>query len=259
MLASRFIGRDNLIPSLDTVLAHENKGMMGILAAERGLPYIKQDYCISHRNESKQELSYPFVYKALGGAGSKGVSLVHNKKDHSRSIGRSLFADLSIREFKEGVKNTVRKLLNRKAQAEYLAQQARYCAQEFVPGLQSDFKVLVFWDKVYVLKRSVREGDFRASGSGKFEIQNEIDPVLAELAIECRAKLCSPFCSLDFVTLCSGEYKLIEFQTCHFGPYTYLNAYCYRIKSELVEVSKNISFDKELALSLVNYLNENSV
>jgi len=45
---------------------------------------------------------------------------------------------------------------------------SKFIVQEFIPDLSNDWKVLVFWDKYYVLRRKNRPNDFRASGSGLF-------------------------------------------------------------------------------------------
>lgn len=258
VLTARFIARSNLVPALDTVLAHENKGIMGILAAEKSLSYISQDYRIETEVKDRDDIKFPFVYKSLGGAGSKGVALVGNKKELSKSILASKVQDISIKEIKEGAKNLLRKILRRGEQADYLSQQARYCEQEFIPNLGSDFKVLVFWEKVFVLKRAVRDGDFRASGSGRFEIQEKIDPKLAQLAVDCRRRLNSPYCSLDFVILESGQYKLIEFQTCHFGPYTQLSSICFYNKKNISDLNPK-SFEEELTSSIISYVHETTI
>ncbi|WP_162922483.1 hypothetical protein [Aliivibrio sp. EL58] len=259
VLTARFYNRNNLVPSLDTVLAHENKGLMGILAAEKMLPYIKQNYRLADKISLPQQVSYPFVFKSLGGAGSKGVSLVKNQKQFLQSIKCTLRLDRSLKEVKEDARNIARKLLKRGEQARYLTQRAKFCEQEFIPELSSDYKVLVFWEKVFVLKRSVREGDFRASGSGCFEIQSTIDNVLAELAISCREKLSVPYCSLDFVTLPSGEYKLIEFQTCHFGPYTQISSEVFFRAGNIWGNTSSCVFESELVESMLSYVNETSI
>lgn len=259
VLFSRFNGKTNIVPALDTILAHENKGIMGILASEKKLPYIKQNYCLANKNNLDSGSKYPFVYKLLGGAGSKGVKLIRNRQEQLTAISRTKLLELSTKEVKEGAKNIIRNLIRRKEQAKYLSQQARYCEQDFIPSLDSDYKVLVFWDKVFVLKRSVRKGDFRASGSGHFEELDAIDQNLAELAIDCRKKLNSPYCSLDFVLLGSSEYKLIEFQTCHFGPYTQLfSKFYYQISNGKIVKEPN-SFEEEITLSLIKKLDEASI
>lgn len=258
VLTARFMGRNNLVPGLDTVLAHENKGLMGMLAAEKALPFVAQNYHISSV-ENPSLAKFPFVFKALGGAGSKGVSLIHDRKQLLKALRTTTFLEASVREMREGVKNRLRKWLNRKEQADYLTQQARFCEQAFVPELSSDYKVLVFWDKVYVLKRAVREGDFRASGSGKFEVQQTIDSALAELAIDCRKKLNAPYCSLDFVTLPTGEYQLIEFQTCHFGPYTQISATCFYNDTSLKLCADDEDFERNMTYAMLKYLNEATI
>ena len=97
-----------------------------------------------------------------------------------------------------------------------------FVEQEFISELNHDFKVLIFGDRYFVLKRNVRKNDFRASGSGDFEFIEPPYEVL-NFAKEVASKLDNPYLSLDIAQSDNGCH-LIEFQATNFGPYTLLNS-----------------------------------
>ncbi|WP_170246328.1 hypothetical protein [Colwellia hornerae] len=253
VLLARFIGRENLVPKLETVISHENKGMQGILAGELGINLISQDYhCTT--TVPKDYLSDTVVFKSLGGAGSIGVSLAKNKKQYQRKIRMNLLLNTTFLNIKEMSKNVLRRLLRRNSQANYLRKKARFVSQLFVKELLFDYKVLVLGEHVYFLKRYVRKDDFRASGSGQFEFEGNINPKLIQFAFDCKDKLNVPYCSLDLIEYGQGEIGLIEFQTVHFGPYTLLGSDCYYDKcgrKVLLEVKSETRFEEELVSSLI--------
>lgn len=255
ILFARFINNNNIVPPLDTILSHENKGIMGNIASTRKLPLVEQDY-INTKCDNIEKIEIPFVYKELTGAGSKGVRLVKDKKNLDKIIKKSLIDDLSFYSFRQILKNLIRRLTNRNDQANYLVISKCYCRQNYIPNLSFDFKVLVFGKNVYVLKRSVRKNDFRASGSGLFEIQSVIPDELAKTALLCKSKLDTPYCSLDFIKTENEEYKLIEFQTCHFGPYTYNSAKVYYSNGNIIGIDPSKSFEDELSDSFISYVNK---
>ncbi len=250
ILIARFIGRNNLVPRLETVVSHENKGMQGILASELGLDLITQDYhCNSTIPSSYDDKT--FVFKSLGGAGSIGVSLAKNKREYLQQIKMNLLLNTSFLNVKEMTKNVVRRILKRTAQANYLRKQARFVTQKFVNELTFDYKVLVMGEHVYFLKRYVRKDDFRASGSGAFEFEDNINPKLIEFAFACKDKLNVPYCSLDLIEYGQSEIGLIEFQTVHFGPYTLLESNCFYDR-KFVKVESKSTFEDQLLKSLID-------
>lgn len=95
----------------------------------------------------------------------------------------------------------------------------KFIIQNFVPGLEGDYKVLVFGEKYYVLHRKNRENDFRASGSGRFSFERELPPGLLDYAAKAFECFDVPFISLD-IARGSEEFFLMEFQFVHFGAYT---------------------------------------
>jgi hypothetical protein len=256
ILISRFIGRDNLVPKLETVISHENKGMQGMLASELGINLISQDYHCATTVPSDY-LSNTVVFKSLGGAGSVGVSLAKNKQQYQRKIRMNLLLNATLLNIKEMSKNVIRRLLKRNSQADYLRKNARFVSQLFVKELLFDYKVLVLGEHVYFLKRYVRKDDFRASGSGKFEFEEKISPKLIQFAFDCKDKLNVPYCSLDLIEYGQGNIGLIEFQTVHFGPYTLLESDSYydrgALKTNMTDKTPYI-YEQEIVESLLSYV-----
>ena len=208
-----------LIPSYKLLMAHENKGYQEILKKQEEFGNLFGNYLFDLDN---QTLPYPKVLKTSEGAGSSGVFLIKNEKELSE-IKRKHFSTSSI---KRKIINIQRKIsLNSREFELYKYRKSIFkllIEQKFIPNLKHDFKVLVFGDRYFVLKRSVRKNDFRASGSGNFEFVEPPREVL-DFAKEISEKLDNPYLSLDIAQSKHGCH-LIEFQATNFGPYTLLNA-----------------------------------
>lgn len=208
----------HLIPSYELLMAHEDKGFQEIMKKRKGFGNLKGQYVFDIDDGC---LPFPKVIKTSQGAGSSGVFLANKNKDLEK-IKSIFFKD----DFRRRVINAQRKMKLKKS--EYLIY--RYAKkkfnllieQEFIPNLKHDFKVLVFGNRYFVLKRSIRKNDFRASGSGDFEFI-EPPPEVLNYAKEIALILDNPYLSLDIAQSDQGCH-LIEFQGTNFGSYTLLNA-----------------------------------
>ena len=207
-----------LVPSYDLLMAHEDKGFQEILKHKEGFGDLKGNYIF---DIDKSSLNFPKVLKTSQGAGSSGVFLVKDLKELAK-----IKSDFFANDLKRRLIKLQRKI--RLNKTEYNIYKYRYkkfslfVEQEFIPDLKHDFKVLVFGDRYFVLKRSIRKNDFRASGSGNFEFVEPPREVL-EYAREVASILDNPYLSLDIAQSGTGCH-LIEFQGTNFGPYTLLNA-----------------------------------
>lgn len=214
----------NLIPRRVLIKAHENKGYQGLLARTLDIPYVSQSYFIDEKPVTAKT-----VVKCLSGAGSAGVTLCETTREQAQFLRTPKFWGSTTGQLLAYLKSFIKLRLGR---GDFLTEKlhfnqprVRYVHQDFIPNLAFDYKVLVFMDKCFVLKRGVRDHDFRASGSGKFEF---IEPsnALLDFALSVRQKLNSPYASLDVVK--HGDcYECIEYQCVHFGPYTQMNAPLY--------------------------------
>lgn len=200
-------------------------------------------------------VQYPCVIKKAAGAMSKGVFLAKDKDDlilKGRKVSRSP-------HYLAEAKEIVRVLKHKGYRAESKYQQ-KFIVQPFVPGLQNDWKILVFGDHYYVLRRGVKENDFRASGSGfnykggaeagfPVELLDQIEMIYNAFNV--------PHLSLDFAFDGDKGY-LIEYQAVYFGTATMDYSSDFYIKKNGVWAIEQKTFDQEgeFAWGLAHFLDQ---
>ncbi|MFQ2636107.1 hypothetical protein ACK3ZK_14595 [Aeromonas caviae] len=242
-----------VIPDRDLIKSHENKGYQGLYAKNKGLPFINQVYCIEPRNINERR-----VLKLVNGAGSGGVTLVSKLEELKKFTQKAILLRVGIKRLfyflRAYMKSVIKKGSINNLALEYYKVKEPYVLQDFVDGLSCDYKVLVFNNKCFVLKRNTRTNDFRASGSGKFEFI-EPEESLLSFSLDFRIKLNTPYVSIDVIKTESG-YKCIEFQCVHFGPYTQINAKFYyeEIGGQWIKNENNTILEKLLAESIVLFI-----
>lgn len=242
-----------LLPSYNMLLSHENKGFQELLKTELGFGNLKGNYFFDIDDSI---LSMPKVLKTISGAGSSGVFLAKGKKD---------VTNIKNKYFEVSNKRKIIKLQRRfkLKSSEFSIYDYRhkgfnlFVEQEFIPELSNDFKILIFGDRYYCLKRDVKDRDFRASGSGLFEFVKPPKEVL-DFAKSVFDKLDNPYASLD-IAESDGECYLIEFQGTNFGPFTLLNSssrYVYS-NNNWVEEENNKDLEENFAYALNTFLSNN--
>ena len=164
-----------------------------------------------------EHTGFPKVFKLRGGAGSKNVMLVHNQKEARRLVKKAFgkgFLQTSInnmvsediRKHKEGripffkiIKDIALYYLKPNGFHKTHAPEKGYAYfQDFIPDNKFDIRVVVVGDKAMGEKRFIREGDFRASGSGKFEYVKIREDVLT-IAFELASELKLQSVAFDFI------------------------------------------------------------
>lgn len=251
--------KDNnmLIPSYESLLAHDNKGFQVLLNGKYGLNLIDSRYYPDLKDLCTKEKQLPFVLKTVDGASSHGVSLIKDKSDIARLMSwPKLFDNKSF-----ALKAFLKKMIFRyKYDSDWELYRTygnkRYIAQNFIDGLEGDYKVLVFGDKYYTLKRGIRAGDFKASGSGLHsrDFDDEIFLVLDQ-AKEFVSKYKSHLYSLD-ICISNGQAFLIEFQFTHVGPVTLTESnFFYRFENnKWNKISSVSNLEQEFVNSVVKYI-----
>ncbi len=218
----------NLIPGFEFLKAHENKVFMEILRQTKIPSSIRtmESLTFGSIEEAqlllkKGKLKFPMILKNAQGAMSKSVYLIKEAKDLIKivkQVGRTM-------NNKSWLKETVRKFkyIGYKNESRY---QKKFILQPFIEGLSNDWKVLIYGDKIFILKRQIKKGDFKASGSGlnystglssKFPIQ------FLNFVYNFYQHLNVPHISLDFAFDGVNPY-IFEFQCIHFGTSTHFKS-----------------------------------
>lgn len=256
-----FSENNTLVPSYESLLAHDNKGFQVILDKKYNLGLIDADYfCDLSEIKDVKELEFPLVYKPANGASSIGVKKVRNYEELNGYNREPL--TLSKESIKRALKKYLFKSRFNKKWDDYISfGKKRFLLQSFIPGLQYDYKVLIFADKYYVLKRFVAENDFKASGSGLHsrDIGGELDVVLS-FSKDFKMKLKSHIYSLD-ICIKDGKPFIIEFQLTHVGPVTLTESEHYytfdKINNVWVKNQGPSDLETEFTTAIIEYVNEN--
>lgn len=171
--------------------------------------------------------SYPKVFKQRGGGGSQNVRIVKN-----RFVARNLIYKAFGRGFSKyyafgSLKDRMRKfLLGRTNLLDIAEGLARFIIpppfanlagrekgyiyfQEFIPNNHNDIRIIILNNKAFAIRREVRKGDFRASGSGEIQYDKKyFSEETIDLAFQMADKIKSRCAAFDFIFLGDLTYVL---------------------------------------------------
>ncbi len=179
-------------------------------------------YIFYDRNEALKwvgKTHFPKVFKLSTGAGSANVRLAKDQKEAIRLINTAFgkgFAPVS--SYTNDYKTKIKKISSGKAFIDklkrlptsirtiryanrYLGREKGYAYfQDFIPENDHDIRIIVIGRRAFAIKRLVRDGDFRASGSGQFiHDPDQIPRKCITIAFELSAELKSQCMTYDFV------------------------------------------------------------
>ncbi|MES2590517.1 MAG: hypothetical protein V4608_01445 [Bacteroidota bacterium] len=247
-----------VIPAYKYLRAHNNKVFMELLRNSfnnKELQTISSKVFGSLEEVKKciESFKYPLVFKQSAGAMSKGVGIAYNEKELIRSIKQITRNKQYFKEYWE--KGRRLKYAGYVQQSKY---RNKFILQNFVDELRGDYKVLVFGEKYYVLKRDTKNGDFRASGSGIRNFVKNIPEGILTYAHLCMQTLNVPHVSLD-IGYNGKSFFLIEFQCLYFGSYTLTFSNFYWKKNENIGfefIEGKSVLEEEYVKSIVEFITD---
>jgi len=165
--------------------------------------------------------SFPKVFKLRGGAGASNVSLLNSKKEaikcakkaFGKGFSSSRFAaikerlwhfkrDKNFKSFINISKGIGRILFPNKIKTSLQIEKNYFYIQDFIANNDSDIRIITIGKRAFAIKRMVRDGDFRASGSGNIIYNpNEIPKQCIKIAFDISKKLKLQSAAYDFVFL----------------------------------------------------------
>ena len=208
-----------VFPDFNTAWHFDDKISQKYLLESVGAPLVPTHVFVneSDAREWAGSATYPVVFKLRAGAGSVNVSLVRSRSGAERTIrkafGRGYRHDSLVplrevlqkvregRASKSALLGAVGHLFIPTGFSRVHGRERGYVYfQEFIPGNDHDIRVVVIDGKAFAIKRLVREGDFRASGSGHILYDRELfDEGTVALALETAEKMGSQCAAFDFV------------------------------------------------------------
>ena len=164
--------------------------------------------------EKTQEI--PLVLKLSSGAGSKGVIKINSYREAKRWIDKMFFWGVKpylinetfkgkVLKYGSWSKNIVNELLGLDNMLPGLSQVhdkdfGYIYFQEFVQDNSYDTRITIIGNRAFGFRRFNRDGDFRASGSGKIDWDiKKIDPKCVQLAFDISNRLNLQSMSYDFL------------------------------------------------------------
>lgn len=244
-----------VIPEYKLLRAHNNKVFMEILRdiSEGDLIKNLRSHSFGTIQEYKniiKSISSPFVMKPSSGSMSNNIRLFNNKDvsfNHAKKISNTFNVIDLLKYFAKSyfIENYIKESIHRR----------KFIVQNYISEVKNDYKVLIFNHKYYVLKRSNRKNDFRASGSGIFEWVSEIPVHLLDYAELVFQKFKVPYISLDICNK-GDQFFLFEFQFLMFGTLTLEKSEFFFTKEQdkWVQIKETPSLEREIASSVVQYL-----
>lgn len=175
------------------------------------------------------QTSFPKVWKLRGGAGSQNVKLVRSREDARKVISRSfgkgwsnsrfhalkdrIWAfrrDRDLKSFLNISRGIARAIIPHENNTKSQLQRDYVYFQDFIPENDCDIRVNIIGNRGFAVKRMVRHGDFRASGSNFLRhARQELPEDCIRIAFETAAKLNTQSCAFDFIQH-NGEWLIVE-------------------------------------------------
>jgi glutathione synthase/RimK-type ligase-like ATP-grasp enzyme len=176
-----------------------------------------------------ENTSLPKVFKLRGGAGSANVKLAKTKTQAVQLITKAFGKGFRQYDKWQNLKDRIQKYKSGKTSfldvikgvarlniepdfSKTIGSERDYVYfQDFMPNQGSDTRIIVVGNKAFALKRMVRKGDFRASGSGEFYYDRELfDERCVQSSFDINKKIKSQSLAVDFVFNENKEPLIVE-------------------------------------------------
>ena len=165
-----------------------------------------------------EKTGFPKVFKLRRGAGSAHVKLAKTKSQAIKLVRKAFSTGFSQYDKVTNLKDRWHKYRNGKSSfwnvvkgilrfgkttdfAKTVGKEKGYIYfQDFIPENDYDIRVIVIRNKAFAIKRLVREGDFRASGSGHVLYEkHHFDKNTIQLSFQVADKINSQCLAIDYV------------------------------------------------------------
>lgn len=225
-----------VFPNHETSWHYDDKAKQALYFAAHGLPFIQSVvfYDRAQALEWAKTASYPQVFKLRSGAGSVNVMRVDSCESATLIIdimfstglsGDALSLQGSIR-YRGGFLHRLKKYGGRLRRLlrglhpspVWSVHKGYVMFQRFVPGNTYDTRVTTIGNRAFAFRRLVREGDWRASGSGRLDYTpGSINPACVRLSLDISKRLGFQSMAYDYLmdedgapVFCEASYTFIS-------------------------------------------------
>ena len=206
-------------PTYHNYWSYDDKIRQYYLLRQHGFPVI-ETYVFWNKSNALEWIdtaSLPTVFKLKGGASSNNVVLIKSRDQGKRFIkkmfgsgvksgklptrGHVKFADFDLQKIVRHWAGNLLKTINGIDVNDRWQLHKNYALfQRFLPGNTFDTRVVVNGNRIQAFRRFNRENDFRASGSGKIDLNPEaVDTRCLQIALNVSKKLNYQTMGYDFL------------------------------------------------------------
>jgi len=210
-------------PDYEIYWPHENKIKEYYLLKSHNVPVLESRVIWNYRHADAflKETSFPVVAKLPKGAGSSNVIIIKSVREGKTIINQIFNEGVRLRRLKSrsnlasfskmGIykygrlrlkSNLIDKGLieDKREYPQWQIQKDTILFQRFLPGNEFDTRITVIGNRAFGFRRFVRENDFRASGSGKIDMDTtKIDRRCVKIAFDVSEKLNFSTMAYDFI------------------------------------------------------------
>ncbi|SHJ12548.1 hypothetical protein SAMN05444280_11192 [Tangfeifania diversioriginum] len=210
-------------PNFETYWSYENKIKEYYLLKSHGFPIIDSQvfWNNNHAYNFLNETEFPIIAKLSKGASSSNVVILNSFGEGKKIIDQVFNDGVKVRGLqnrsnltsisnvgyfnygKATLKSILLKLNLIKEKIEYpewQIQKDSILFQKYLPNNTFDTRITIIGDRAFAFRRFVRENDFRASGSGKIDVNpDKIDIRCIEIAFSVSKKLNFNTMAYDFI------------------------------------------------------------
>ena len=222
IISSLSYTKTKCFPDWNTSWFFDNKVAQKYLFEAVDIPLIDSNvfYRRSDAFNYIENVKFPIVFKLKGGAGSSNVKLIKSIKEAKKLVKKAFssgfptvdrkqifidslhrfFKEFNFLSFKIFLKSAVRLIIKTESEKVDYDGYGYIYFQKFIPNNNFDIRIIVIGNKAFAIKRYVRTGDFRASGSGFIEYPGpELDSRCISLAFDTSKRLNSQCIAFDFI------------------------------------------------------------
>lgn len=223
-----------------------------------------------------ESAEYPLVFKLRRGAGSLNVRLIRTKKEGHRLVHKMFGTGVRVAPPLERASRALARIRRQVPhkdplwirtkragslfldQTLYPQRERRYILfQRFISGNDYDIRVTIIGKKAFVYKRGVRNGDFRASGSGRLNhlTKNDIPYDMVKIAIKISQRFGFQSMAYDFVRDKSTDQPLLLEMSFGFVPDYVYDCHGY-ISDDLSWISGHFRPEDLIVEDMIAYVNK---
>jgi hypothetical protein len=177
-----------------------------------------------------QNAQFPLVFKLRGGASSENVKLLKSKAEARKKVTQAFGEGFKTYDKWYKLRDRILKFQRNKTTGNFISiikgigwlvlkngnelqlvrEKGYVYFQKFLPGNDSDIRLVVVGSRCFGMRRYCRKDDFRASGSGVSTYDHEkIEPEAVKVAFEIAQLLKMQSAAFDFIKE-NGQFKLVE-------------------------------------------------